>query len=294
MASYEKKTIQRLFGSLSEEDKQTLWLELSEVMESYGEKEQQKIDLAHISEYQEDIEERARNYGKVIGLKSGYSSLDDLTLGLVDGELVVIGGKTSGGKSLLSANLAVNIAKQGHAILFVTLEMTKPEIGSRMLKIAGGDIGALPILFQKQDELGYKDIDMLIENAVANKCKIVFIDHLHYFARSMEHQSEELGKITKELKKNAMRHNVPIVLMSHVRKGNGRGDTELDNDALRGSSYISQDADIVLFVGKHPDPDVNGNPVFGVKITKNRNRGIRDKDGFMFAFNDLRLTEKLI
>lgn len=122
-------------------------------------------------------------------------------------------------------------------------------------------------IFQDNDELDWKDIDGLIQNAKEQlDVDLVVIDHLHYFARDIKNASEELGKITMTFKKNAIRHKVPIILISHIRKL-GK-DEDLSGESLRGSSLIAQDSDIVLLVNR--DPETNA---MGVLIDKNRNRG---------------------
>lgn len=175
--------------------------------------------------------------------------------------------------TLLSMSMASRISKNGGKVLFVTLEMTKVEMTSRYMYINGGHESndfktvAANTIFQENDELDWKDIDGLIQNAKQElDVDLVIIDHLHYFARDIKNASEELGKITMTFKKNALRHKIPIILISHIKKL-GK-DEELSSDSLRGSSLIAQDSDIVLLVNR--DPETNQ---MGVLVDKNRNRG---------------------
>ncbi len=125
------------------------------------------------------------------------------------------------------------------------------------------------------------------------------IDHLHYFARDIKNAAEELGKITMTFKKNAIRHKLPIILISHIRKM--QKDEDLSGEALRGSSLIAQDSDIVLLVNR--DPETNQ---MGVLIDKNRNRGKlsdrtpdwggrsqRDIDTIYLDFNNTKLHDPM-
>lgn len=255
------------------------------------------MDLA--ADYTEQAKERMANWGKLQGLSSGYPEVDQLTKGLVGGELIIVAGATSQGKTTVALNIANNVAVAGTSVLFVTLEMTKPEVTARLMKMNGGDneayqTAASQLAYQKDDELNWKDIDGLIAKAKSElNVGLIVIDHLHYFSRELEHLSEDLGRITKELKKNAIRHDVPIVLISHVRKkGNNEAKGKApDIDDLRGSSYIAQDADIVLMVARSPEyPD----KMF-VRLDKNRNRGIDYNDNHNLAtlnFDGIRLTSK--
>lgn len=232
-----------------------------------------KYQVTSMLDHIEEAESRFANWGKLQGMSTGFPSIDELTLGLVGGELIIIAGLTSRGKTTLAMNITNNIAKTGKTVLFVTLEMTHAELTSRYMYINGGsgtrdfEEVACNTLFQANDELGWKDVDGLIENARDQLgVDIVIIDHLHYFSRGENNVSEVLGMVTKEFKKNAIRHNIPVILISHVRK---LGENEkLSGESLRGSSLIAQDADIVLLVDR--DPETNA---MGVMIDKNRNRG---------------------
>jgi len=232
-----------------------------------------KYQVSSMMDYVDASKERYKNWGKLQGLSTGFPSIDEQTLGMVDGELIIVAGPTSKGKTLLAMSISNNVAKYGGRVLFVTLEMTKEELTSRYMFVNGGwdteefALVSANTIFQDNDELDWKDIDGLIQNAKEQlDVDLVVIDHLHYFARDIKNASEELGKITMTFKKNAIRHKVPIILISHIRKL-GK-DEDLSGESLRGSSLIAQDSDIVLLVNR--DPETNA---MGVLIDKNRNRG---------------------
>lgn len=234
---------------------------------------QNKYQVTSMLDYVEASKERYKLWGKMQGIPTGFPSIDKLTLGMVGGELIIIAGPTSRGKTLLSMNIANNVAKIGGRILFVTLEMTHEELTSRYMFTNGGwetedfSLVAANTIFQQNDELDWQDIDGLIKNAKEQlDVDLVIIDHLHYFTRELQNVAEDLGRITKEFKKNAIRYNIPVILISHIRKL--AKDEELSGDSLRGSSLIAQDADIVLMVNR--DPETNA---MGILIDKNRNRG---------------------
>lgn len=279
-----KQRTKHFLESLSEQERHDLWFALATEETSASLREQ--IELVHIAELERDIEEQYKSYGKFRGISTGYRQLDHFTKGLVGGEMIVLAGRTSHGKTTLATNITYNVAKTGKTVLFVTLEMTHTELGSRLRHIHGEPI-SLPILFQKNDELNWQSIDALLENAKDNGVELVVIDHLHYFTRELDNVAEDLGRITKEMKKNAIRHNLPIVLISHVRKqlNGGRRSTIED---LRGSSLIAQDADIVLMVHRSQEE-----PQFlDVTIEKNRNRGFDPNDNLAtYKFDGTTITE---
>lgn len=275
-----KRKINRVAAEISEASTGGMNLEetLAKVKDKINEVnnlggKQNKYQVASMLDYIDEAQERYDNWGKIQGLSTGFPSIDEQTLGLVGGELIIVAGQTSRGKTLLSMNIANNVAKTGKTILFITLEMTHAELTSRYMFVNGGahsnDFGSVAAntLFQANDELDWKDIDGLIQNAREELgVDLVIIDHLHYFTRELQNVAEDLGRITKEFKKNAIRYNIPIILISHVRKM--QKDEQLSGESLRGSSLIAQDADIVLLVDR--DPETNA---MGVMIDKNRNRG---------------------
>lgn len=273
-------------NELSEDDRLALTEQLIQEVTKDPEASTEQYAVELLSNYTEAAKERFEQFGKMQGTSTGYSRLDELTKGLVGGEMTVIAGKTSYGKTTLAINIANKVALADTPVLFVTLEMTKAEIASRFMNINGGDtedyaqVSSL-VSLQVSDELDWKSIDGLIENFIHQfKNGLVIIDHLHYFTRELANVAEDLGRITKELKKNAVRHNVPVILISHVRK-TGR-DESAGIDELRGSSYIAQDADIVLMVGR----DQEDQHSLMVRIEKNRNRGYDYSDNVAEMYLD--------
>lgn len=265
---------------------------------------QNKYQVSSMLDYADAAEERFEHWNEMHGLSTGFPSIDKLTLGLAPAELIVIAGPTSRGKTLLSMNIAANVARNGGRVLFVTLEMTHEELTSRYMFAAGGrdtsDFATIAAntIFQEYERLSWKDIDGLIANAKEQlDVDLVIIDHLHYFARNLKNAAEELGEVTMAFKDNAKKYKIPIILISHIRKLQ-QGE-ELSGDSLRGSSLIAQDSDIVLMVNR--DPETNQ---MGVMIDKNRNRGKlsdRTKDWYgqtereintiYLDFNNTKLTD---
>lgn len=277
---------------LNEDERMKIISEILGAETAIPETKSDKYALSLMSDYTDEAELRIRTWGKMQGISSGYRCIDKLTKGFAGGELIIVAGKTSNGKTTLSMNIANRVALQGCRVLFVTLEMTHAELTSRYMFINGGnteDFGVVSTntVFQKNDELDWRDIDGLIQKAIDEmEVNLVVIDHLHYFTRELDHISEDLGRITKELKKNAIRYDIPVMLISHVRKvADGKKATI---DDLRSSSYIAQDADIVLMVGQ----DINDRSMMYVEIEKNRNRGYDQDNTVWLKFDQTKLTER--
>jgi replicative DNA helicase len=283
---YEIRTINRLFKKLPQSEQQELWLEFSKVMTGYAVIKNSSYAIELASDYLEDAETLVKNWGKMQGLSSGYPSIDKLTKGFAKGELVVIGGATSKGKTTLAVNIAANVVATGKTVLFVTMEMTKTQLTARLMFVNDKfKDHAARLVYQKSEEFTWKDVDGLVATAIKDMdVDLVIIDHLHHFTRELINVSEDLGRITKEFQKNAHLHKIPIILISHTRKG--AGDTI---DDLRGSSYIAQDSDIVLMVSRDEEtPDL-----ISVSIQKNRNRGYDYNDHeALLNFDKTKITER--
>lgn len=255
-----------------------------------------------LAEEWEEIEKHDKEFGKLVGLSTGYVVLDDMTMGLAPGELTIVAAPTSVGKTLLCLNIAANLAMKGHAVGFITLEMTRPEIGSRLMRIMGEQKGEISnIIVNKSDRMSWRSVETFLKKAIEyGDIEVLFIDHLHYFARSMDNQAEELGLITQEFKHLAIKYNIPIVLISHTRKTDNMGkERAATMNDLRGSSFIAQDADIVLMLNRVWQNDDDSGTIVdptGVRVSleKNRNRfGVPVGTSFRLNKNGLRIETAL-
>lgn len=232
-----------------------------------------------IQDYVEEAKEIKRLSGEVQGLSTGFKGTDDLTLGMTPGELIIVSGPPSAGKTQLATHWAYNTAKNKQKVLFVTMEMTKPQMTERFMGAANTDLSELDygiIEYQKEDELASVDINYLVSDAVKDGAKLVVIDHLQYFSDdSDDNEARQLGRICKDFKLAAVKCKVPVVLIVHITKlADGKKPTGND---LRGSSLIRQHADQVLLVYRDERPNASIDEANTVEVTnwKNRLRGLR-------------------
>lgn len=286
--------VKEKYKQLKPREREEFELFLLESESDQAEKFRQEYKLSMLADYYDQIEEDYLNWGKMCGISTGFPTVDRMTMGLVGGEMIVIGGATSTGKSALGINITTKVAIGGRNVLYVTLEMTKRQLGVRIKHIIGDNPATYTacqsrIFFQEQDEMNWQSIDGLMETAKKQAgAELVVIDHLHYFTRELKNVAEDLGNITKEFKKNAIRHDLPVILISHTRKSEKSHETSTGINDLRGSSYIAQDADIVLMV----DRDVEIQDKIVVSLEKNRNRyGVPVGTKELLNFNATRISE---
>lgn len=252
-----------------------------------------RTELTIINEHIEAAQELVAHEGDIYGVTTGIKGFDELTCGLKGGDLVVLAGQTSHGKSLMALNIAYRMAKDHKPILFTTLEMSKARVTARIMSMAardGVDPYSLPILYQEATALAYNDIGMLVAKAKENDCQLVIIDHLHFFPRGISgNVAMEIGRITKHFKEVAVEHDMPIILISHVNRLNDpRSKPGLNN--LKESGYIEQDADSVIFIWR--DLSIEGDPSeVEIYIAKSRNDGFPHGRVKNFKQNNWNLDE---
>lgn len=249
-----------------------------------------------IQDYIEEAMEIRKHAGTMQGLSTGFKGTDDLTLGMTGGELIVVSGPTSSGKTQLTTHWAYSNAKAGNKVLFVTMEMTKPQMTERFMAASDTDLSELEhgiIEYQKENELASVDINYLVSDAVKDGTKLVIIDHLQYFSDDGDdNEARQLGRVVKDFKLAAVRYNVPVILIVHITKlRDGKKPTAND---LRGSSLIGQHSDQIILVYRDNRPGASKGDATEVEVTnwKNRLRGLRPgKRKAVFYADGPKLTE---
>jgi len=225
------------------------------------------------------IDERFHKAGEFSGIASGYAELDRLTCGLQPGDLIIVAGRPSMGKTTLAVNIAENVAADGGVALVFSLEMGARQLVERSVCRFGG----ISTLAVRNGDMRQDDFDRLgvalrrlqgkrlvIDDspqatpgrmrAKARKVKhrygrldLVVIDYLQLMAGDGNTRSEQLGSLTRALKLMARELGAPVVLLSQLNRGlEQRTDKRPVLSDLRESGAIEQDADVVLMVHR-PD-----------------------------------------
>jgi len=228
----------------------------------------------------EEVWEKVNLYqeGGAVGIPTGFTDLDKMTGGLHDNELIIIAARPSMGKSAFAANIADYVAMEaGKAVLFVSLEMSRAELGMRIL-CGRAHVDSQQV---RQGRLSHQDARQLqaassammhasffIDDspsrtvsdiaALARRFKrkdeldLIVIDYLQFIKDdgSTTNRQEQVAKISRRLKELARELHVPVVCLAQLNRQTeeGSGDHRPKMSNLRESGSIEQDADVVMFV----------------------------------------------
>jgi len=189
--------------------------------------------------YQELLAKDAKK--KQLKIYTHIPKLDEIIEGFREGNLVVISGATKEGKTSISQTFTENFEEK---CLWFTYEVPVSEFLEKFTKIP---------LFYLPKTLKGNTTDWLekkiVEGIAKFNVKAVFIDHLHYIVdmKAMgANMSLQIGATMRELKRIALRWGIVIFLIAHITKSKIMDIPDLD--AIRDSSFVAQEADIVMFI----------------------------------------------
>ena len=238
----------------------------------------------------DELQARADRGGEISGRRTGFRDIDRLTCGLQSGDLIIVAGRPSMGKTTMAVNIAENVAMDGGVAFVVSLEMSAAQLAERSVARFGQiDTQALRSgnLNRSQYEglstaLGRLERQRLViadDPALASVARVrlaarkirqrmgaldlIVIDYLQLMRSDGSTRNEELGSITRALKLLARELDCPVVLLSQLsRRVEERTDKRPILSDLRESGAIEQDADVVLMAYRddyyHPDSPLGG------------------------------------
>lgn len=213
------------------------------------------------------------NSGDVSGTKTGFSSLDNVLVGLGKGDLVLVGARPGMGKTSFVLNIATNVAKSStKAVCVFSLEMSAEQMALRMLSsealvqsvnLRSGNIrddwdklgAAASTLSQTNIYLDESaNITVTEMKAKLRRMKnlgLVVVDYLQLMHSDVktDNRTTEVAEISRGLKIMAKELGVPVICCSQLSRATEARKDKIPSLAdLRESGSIEQDADIVLFL----------------------------------------------
>ena len=223
----------------------------------------------------QEIDKRFSSDGKMIGLPTGLECLDNRYLGLGDGELIVIAGRPSMGKSALSWQIAINAALNNKNMHFFALEMTSNQLMERAMANVGhihlGHLkdpkGAPEDMWNKLSIAGTKlrdkpmtidETPMLHINQICARARakhrikpleLVVVYHIGLVRADGESRNLQVAQISGALKALAKELNCPVIAVSQLNRDvEKRNPPRPQMSDLRDSGAVEQDADKVILM----------------------------------------------
>lgn len=219
----------------------------------------------------------AREKAHVTGLPMGYFELDELTCGLQKGEMIIIAGRPSMGKTSFAMNIAEHIgADNSTPIAIFSLEMSKQQLAERILcsrshiesqlvrkgmlseqqyaELAQtcGDLSEKPIYIDDSASMTPLEIRAKcrrLKSQYGIQCVVIDYMQLMSLGGRVESRQQEISTISRYLKALARELEVPVIVLSQLnRSPEGRADHKPLMSDLRESGSIEQDADVVMLL----------------------------------------------
>ena len=214
----------------------------------------------------------------VTGTATGYDDLDQLTSGLHPGDLVIIAGRPSMGKTSLAMNIAEYVGmKTTHPVAVFSMEMPGEQIAMRLLSSMGRinqqrlrsgrlDDSDWPRLTSavsmlSEAPLFVDDTPALSPSELRSRTRrlmrehkglgLIVVDYLQLMQASgtKENRATEISEISRSLKALAKELNVPLIALSQLNRSlEQRPNKRPVMSDLRESGAIEQDADLIMFV----------------------------------------------
>ena len=265
------------------EDVQHLFKEFDLVFNNQHSAEVQKFgDI--VKSLMNDVADRKADKGET-GMMTGLRVFDS-RFGWHGGDLIIIAGATSMGKSTIATTIAANMAVNNIPVAYYSMEMSAKQLTSRIIarttevsssttlyaklsddeynKVYDGAISMshLPIYFDERSKTSFSQICNSVRRLVKRyKVRVVFIDYLQILANGRGDNREQLlGDMTRDLKRLAVETDTAIVALSQLNRS---GD-------LRGSGQIEEACDIMAEIKRNETQKDQAT----IKVKKGRNIGL--------------------
>ena len=249
-----------------------------------------------------EMEEAARNDGKVTGVPTGFRDLDNMLTGMHAGELLLVAARPAMGKTAFALNIAQNAAMKSRIPCAIfSLEMSKEQLATRLIamdsmvdsqairtgQLADDDwselmdstykVGSSPMFIDDTPGITISELRSKCRKyKMENNLGLIIIDYLQLMSGNgrTESRQQEISDISRSLKALARELDVPVVTLSQLSRAvEQRPDHRPMLSDLRESGAIEQDADVVMFLYRddyyNKDTELKG--IAEIIIAKQRN-----------------------
>jgi replicative DNA helicase len=259
--------------------------------------------LTEVVERIQELHDRD-NPTDITGVPTGYVDLDQKTSGFQAGDLIIVAGRPSMGKTAFALNIAEHVAVEtGLPVGVFSMEMGGTQLAMRMLTSIGrldsqrvrtgrlnddewsrlsfalGKLHEAPIYIDESGGLSPANLRARARRLArqhGGKLGLLVIDYIQLMSsnRQGENRATEVSEISRSIKALAKELQVPIVALSQLsRKVEERNDKRPMMSDLRESGAIEQDADVILMMYREEyyKPDTQEKGIAEVIIGKQRN-----------------------
>ena len=235
------------------------------------------------------------------GILTGFTRLDDMTLGMQPGELWILAARPACGKTSLALNIGRYVAKHDKSVAVFSLEMSRKSLLTRL--VCGGakadtmrfragklfdderanvrrelnELRRLPLFIDDYSGATFKQVrEKAIRLRERHGVDLLIVDYLQLMnAETKESRNQEINALSRGLKLLARELKIPVLALSQlsraVEKREGNHKPQLSD--LRDSGGIEQDADVVVFIHREflykPD-DLSLKTLADLLLAKNR------------------------
>lgn len=243
------------------------------------------------------------NPNDITGVPTGFVDLDRMTSGLQPGDLIIVAGRPSMGKTAFSVNIGEHVSTDsGLPVAIFSMEMSGTQLAMRMLGSVGRldqhrlrtgrlndeDWPRLTHAIQKMNEAqifidetpALTSIELRARSRrLARQCGklgLIIVDYLQLMSANApgENRATEISEISRNLKGLAKELNCPIIALSQLNRSlEQRPNKRPVMSDLRESGAIEQDADLILFIYRDEvyNPDSPEKGMAEIIIGKQRN-----------------------
>ena len=249
----------------------------------------------------DSIQARFDRGSQISGLSTGYIDLDEITCGMSGGDLIIIAGRPSMGKTSFALNIAENVAvEQGLPVAVFSMEMPKQQLVERALS----SIGHIPMQHLRSGKMTDDDFDrlglalgklsdakLIIDDKPAQrvtqmrsrgrrivrkhgKLALIVVDYIQLATGEGQNRENEVSGISRGLKALAKEFGCPVIALSQLNRSiESRPNKRPMMSDLRESGAIEQDADLIVFLYRDEvyNPDSPDKGMAEAIIGKQRN-----------------------
>lgn len=196
-----------------------------------------------------DKEDKANETGDLVGIHTGLTDVDKLTGGWRDGDLIVIAGRPSMGKTAVALKYLRSACEFGKKVVLFSLEMTKTSLVKRLIR-GGVDPEEMSGWNLKIDDNGSIDANYVKAVVRSEKPDLVFLDYLTLMNfPGRDDLRIRIGDTCRAFKQLAKEQELPFILLHQVNRSiEERSKPRHQLGDLGESGHIEQHADLVQFV----------------------------------------------